>query len=162
MSRASNRPTWLLAVAGAVGLFIAVNVVLSVVALVAKLPDTPHTHATTDHITVGTVLWGNGSIISPPLYFMVVVGLLLWGVLARRKWLSIVSAVLLVVGTVVMAIDEFGGDGGLTKRPVIYSQSKWDLAQVLGWIFIVAAVGVVVSAAGWLATSARRAEPATG
>jgi hypothetical protein len=92
---------------------------------------------------------------------MVVVGLLLWGVLAKRKWLSIVSGVLLVVGTVVMAIDEFGGDGGLKRRPVIYSQSKWDLAQVLGWIFIVAAVAVVVSAVGWLSTSTRRPKPAT-
>jgi hypothetical protein len=144
---------WRGAVAVAVSLFVAVNVVLSVVALVAKLPDLPHTHATTDRISAGTVLWGDGSIVSPPLVFMVVVVLLLWGLLTARKWLSWASAILLVAGTLVMAIDEYAGDGGLKTRPALYGQSKWDLALILGWVFIVAAAGVVVTVIGWLATS---------
>jgi hypothetical protein len=144
---------WRSAFAGAVGVFIAVNVVLSVVALVAKLPDLPHTHATTDRIAVGTVLWGNGSIVSPPLLFMAVVAVLLWGALGHRRWLSRAGVALIVVGTLVMAIDEFAGDGGLKRKPALYSQSKWDLVLILGWIFIVAAAAVVASGAGWLATS---------
>jgi len=144
---------WRVAFAGAVGAFIAVNVVLCVVALLAKLPDLPHTHATTDRITVGTVVWGNGSIISPPLVFMVVLTVLLWAALGQRLWLSRASTLLIVVGTLVMAIDEFAGDGGLKKKPDLYSQSKWDLALILGWIFIVAAAAVVVSGVGRLATS---------
>jgi hypothetical protein len=145
---------WRRAFVCAVVLFIALNVVLSVVALAARLPDLPHTHATTDHITVATVLWGNGSIISPPLVFMAVLALLLWGFVKGPAWLSIASALLLVVGSAVMAIDEFAGDGGLKSRPALYSQSKWDLALTLGWIFIVAAAAVVVSGIGWLAASA--------
>ena len=144
---------WRQAVVGTVVLFIAVKVVLSFVALIAKLPDLPHTHATTDRITVGTVLWGDGSIVSPPLVFMGVLALLLWGTAARRTWLASASAVLIVVGTVVMAIDEYGGDGGLKRKPALYSQSRWDLAVTMGWIFIVAAAAVVVSSGGWLATS---------
>jgi hypothetical protein len=138
---------------GAVVLFIALNVALSVVALAAKLPDLPHTHATTDHITVATVLWGDGSIISPPLFFMLVLALLLWGFVKGPVWLSMASAVLIVVGTAVMAIDELSGDGGLRNKPALYSQSKWDLAVALGWIFIVAAGAIVVTGIGWLATS---------
>jgi hypothetical protein len=151
--------TWRSAFAGAVGVFIGVNVVLSVVALVVKMPDLPHTHATTDRITVGTVLWGDGSIVSPPLLFMVVVGLLLWGALGRRLWLSRASTLLIVLGALLMGIDEFAGDGGLKSKPALYSQSKWDLALILGWIFILAAVAVVVSGVGWLATSVGSARP---
>lgn len=146
---------WRVAVVGTVVLFIAVNVVLSLVAWRDKLPDLPHTHATTDRIGLETVLWGNGSIISPPLVFMVVLALLLWGVVTRRTWVSIVCAVLLVAGTLVMAIDEYTGDGGLKKRPALYSHSKWDLALALGWVFVVAAAAVVVSGVGWLATVGR-------
>ena len=145
--------SWRRSFVGAVICFIALNVVLSVVALAAELPDLPHTHATTDHITAGTILWGDGSIISPPLVFMAVLGLLLWGVVRGPTWLSIASAALIVVGTAVMAIDEFTGDGGLKRKPALYSQSKWDLALILGWIFIVAAGAVVVSGVAWLATS---------
>jgi hypothetical protein len=144
---------WRRALAGAVGVFILVNVVLSLVALVAKLPDLPHTHATTDRIATGTIIWGGGSIISPPLTFMVVLALLLWGALGRRPWLARACTVLIVVGTLVMAIDEFAGDGGLRSRPALYSQAKWDLALILGWIFVLAAAAVVVSGVGWLATS---------
>jgi hypothetical protein len=153
--------SWRRAFIRAVVLFMALNVVLSVVALVARLPDLPHTHATTDHISVSTVLWGNGSIISPPRFFMAVLALLLWGFVKGPAWLSIACAVLTVVATAVMAIDEFTGDGGLKNKPALYSQSKWDLALVLGWIFIVVAAAVVVSGAGWLATSvAGRRRPA--
>jgi len=148
---------WRRAAVGAVLLFIAVNVVLSLVAWPDKLPDLPHTHATTDRISLGTVLWGNGSIISPPLVFMAVVALLLWGALTDRKWLSRASAALIVVGAAVMAIDEYTGDGGLKKRPALYSHSKWDLALALGWVFIATAAAVVVSCMGWLATVGRRA-----
>lgn len=150
---------WRRAVVGTVVLFTALNVALSLVAWRDKLPDLPHTHATTDRISLGTVLWGNGSIISPPLVFMVVVALLLWGVVTRRKWVSIVSAVLLVAGTLVMAIDEYSGDGGLSKKPAVYSHSKWDLALALGWIFIAAAAAVVVSGVGWLAAARRGTNP---
>lgn len=145
--------SWRQAFVGTVVLFIAVNVVLSCVAFFAKLPDLPHTHATTDRITLPTVLWGTGSIVSPPLVFMVVLGLLLWGASTRRTWLASASAVLIVVGALVMAIDEYSGDGGLKGKPALYSRSKWDLALVLGWIFIVAAAAIVVSGAGRLAAS---------
>lgn len=154
---------WRRAFVGTVVLFIAVNVVVSLVALLAKLPDLPHTHATTDRITVGTVLWGDGSIVSPPLAFMVVVGVLLWCATRRQTWLAGASTLLIMVGTIVMAIDEFGGDGGLKNKPALYSRSKWDLALILGWIFIVTGVAVVVSGAGRLATSVgilRRPRPA--
>lgn len=154
---------WRQAFVGTVVLFIAANVVLSLVALLARLPDLPHTHATTDRITVETVLWGSGSIVSPPLVFMVVVVVLLWSATTRQAWLAAATTVLLVVGTIVMVIDEFGGDGGLKNKPALYSQSKWDLALILGWIFIVVGAAVVVSGAGWLATSVgtlRRPRPA--
>jgi hypothetical protein len=147
--------TWRRAVAGAVGLFIAVNVVLSLVALLAKLPDLPHTHATADRITVATVLWGDGSIVSPPLVFMVVFALLLWGAATERAWLSRSSVVLIVIGTLVMAVDEHSGDGGLKRKPALYSHAKWDLVLILAWIFILAAATVVASGVGWLVTTAR-------
>jgi len=150
---------WRGAFAGAVGVFVAVNVLLSVVALAAKLPDLPHTHATTDRLSIATVLWGGGSIISPPLVVMVVLALLLWAVLGRRPWLSRASAGLIVAGTLVMAIDEFAGDGGLKAKPALYSQTKWDLALSLGWIFIISAAAVVVTGVGWLATSIRNPRP---
>lgn len=138
-------------------MFVSVNVVLSAVALVAKLPDLPHTHATTDHISLGTVLWGNGSIISPPLAFMVVVGLLLWGAVSGRRWLSGACTSLIVLAVAVMAVDEYTGDGGLHNKPQLYSQAKWNLALTLGWVFIAAAAAVVASGLGRLAVTGRRA-----
>jgi hypothetical protein len=152
--------SWRRAVGYTVGLFIAVNVVLTLVAWLDKLPDLPHTHATTNRIGLGTVLWGNGSIISPPFVFMVVVALLLCGAVTTRTWLSRISAALLVAGMVAMAIDEYMGDGGLKTKPALYGQAKWDLAMALGWVFIAAAAAVVVTGAGLLGTSLRNA-PAT-
>lgn len=159
----SGRFSWLRAFVATVGVFVAVNVVLSVVALVAKLSDLPHTHATTDHIGVGTVLWGDGSIISPPFVFMAVVGLMLWGALSGRTWLSRICTSVIVLGVVVMAVDEYSGDGGLKSRPHLYSHAKRDLALALGWVFIAAAVFVTVSGLSWLVSTIvqRPAQPLT-
>jgi hypothetical protein len=127
----------------AVAVFIGYNVLVSVIGLIAKLPDVVSSGAKTDSITIGQVLYGNGTIMSPPLMFMIAAALLLWGARARRLVLASVCTTVLTLVTAVASLDEVEG---FSPRPVIYSLAKWDFAISLGVIF--AAIGVAVVASG--------------
>jgi hypothetical protein len=138
--------------------YIGVNVVVSLIGLLFKLPDLPATQATTDAITVGQVLVSPGTIVSPPLLFMLIAALLLWGVTSRMTWLSRACTILIALGAGTTAVDEYGG---LLLKPIQYSQGKWDLVLVLGSVFIAIAAVTAISGVAWLALSILRAPTRT-
>jgi hypothetical protein len=138
----------------AVAVFIGYNVLVSVIGLIVKLPDVVASGAKTDSITIGQVLYGNGTIMSPPLVAMVVGALLLWGARARRLLVACACTVVLALVTAVASLDEVEG---FSPRPVIYSVAKWDFAIALGVIFAVIGVAVVVSGIWYLSKSIRLA-----
>jgi len=136
----------------AVAVFIGYNVLVSVIGLIAKLPDVVASGAKTDSITIGQVLYGNGTIMSPPLLFMVAAALLLWGARARRLVIAGVCTTVLILVTAVASLDEVEG---FSPRPVIYSAAKWDFAITLGAVFAV--IGAALAAAGiWYLTKSIR------
>jgi hypothetical protein len=138
----------------AVAVFIGYNVLVSVIGLIAKLPDVAASGAKTDSITIGQVIYGNGTIMSPPLLAMVAAALLLWGARARRFLVACACTTVLTLITAVASLDEVEG---FSPRPVIYSAAKWDFAITLGVIFAVIGVAVVASGIWYLSTSTRLA-----
>jgi hypothetical protein len=135
----------------AVAIFIAYNVLVSVIGLIAKLPDVAASGAKTDSITIGQVLYGNGTIMSPPL-IMVAAALLLWGARAGRLVIACACTTVLTVVTAIASLDEVEG---FSPRPVIYTAAKWDFATAFGVIFAVIGVAVVVSGIRYLSKSIR-------
>lgn len=136
----------------AVAIFIAYNVLVSVIGLIAKLPDVAASGAKTDSITIGQVLYGNGTIMSPPLLTMVAAALLLWGARAGRLVIACACTAVLTVVAAIASLDEVEG---FSPRPVIYTAAKWDFAIALGVIFAVIGVAVVVSGIRYLSKSIR-------
>lgn len=136
----------------AVAIFIAYNVLVSVIGLIAKLPDVVVSGAKTDSITIGQVLYGNGTIMSPPLLTMVAAALLLWGARAGRLVIACACTTVLTVVAAIASLDEVEG---FSPRPVIYTAAKWDFAIALGVIFAVIGVAVVVSGIWYLSKSIR-------
>jgi hypothetical protein len=136
----------------AVAIFIAYNVLVSVIGLIAKLPDVVASGVKTDSITIGQVLYGNGTIMSPPLAAMVAGALLLWGARARRLVIAGACTTVLILVTAVASLDEVEG---FSPRPVIYTAAKWDFAIALGVVFAVIGVAVVVSGIRYLSNSIR-------
>jgi hypothetical protein len=129
-------------------------VLVSVIGLIAKLPDVVTSGAKTDSITIGQVLYGNGTIMSPPLVAMVAAALLLWGARARRFLVACACTTVLTLLTAVAGLDEVEG---FSPRPAIYAAARWDFALVLGVIFAVTGVAVVVSGIWYLVKSIRLA-----
>jgi hypothetical protein len=117
-----------------------------------KLPDVAASGAKTDSITIGQVLYGNGTIMSPPLLAMVAAALLLWGARVRRLVVACACTTVLTLLTAVASLDEVEGS---SPRPVIYTAAKWDFAIALGVIFAVIGVAVVVSGIRYLSKSIR-------
>ena len=138
----------------AVAVFIGYNVLISVIGLIAKLPDVVASGAKSDSITIGQVLYGHGTMMSPPLLAMVAAALLLWGARARRFLVACACTTVLTLVTAVATLDEVEG---FSPRPAIYSAAKWDFAITLGVIFAVIGVAVVASGIWYLSTSARLA-----
>jgi hypothetical protein len=142
-SRARRR-WFLVAVAGYIGW----NLVASIVGLIAKLPDLTTTHAHTDKISVGQVLVGSGTIMSPPLVAMVVVGLLAWtATTVSRAWLSRAATVLttlIFAGTLVAESTGFG------DKPALFSDGKWHLCIGLGIAFDLVALAAFVAGVLWM------------
>jgi hypothetical protein len=136
----------------AVAVFIGYNVLVSAIGLIAKLPDVVASGAKTDSITIGQVLYGNGTIMSPPLLTMVAAALLLWGARAGRLVIACVCTTVLTVVTAIASLDEVEG---FSPRPVIYTAAKWDFAIALGVIFAVIGVAVVASGIRYLSKSIR-------
>ena len=143
MGRGSARAafTW------AVAVFIGYNVLVSVIGLIARLPDVTASGAKTDSITIGQVLYGNGTIMSPPLVTMVAGALLLWGARAGRALIACAGTTVLIAVTALASIDEVEG---FSPRPVIYTAAKWDFAITLGVIFAVIGAAVVVTGIRYL------------
>lgn len=138
----------------AVAVFIGYNVLVSVIGLIAKLPDVAVSGAKTDSISVGQVLYGNGTIMSPPLLAMVAAALLLWGARAGRLVIVCACTTVLTLLTAIASLDEVEG---FSPRPVIYQAAKWDFAITLGVIFAVIGVTVVVTGIRYLSKSIRLA-----
>ena len=138
----------------AVAVFISYNVLVSVIGLIAKLPDVVASGAKTDSITIGQVLYGNGTIMSPPLLAMVPGALLLWGARAGRLLIACACTTALTLVTAIASLDEVEG---FSPRPLIFSAAKWDFAIALGVIFAVIGVAVVVTGIRYLSKSIRLA-----
>ena len=138
----------------AVAVFIGYNVLVSVIGLITKLPDVVASGAKTDSITIGQVLYGNGTIMSPPLLAMVAAALLLWGARAGRLVIACACTTVLTLVTAVASLDEVEG---FSPRPAIYTAARWDFAIVLGVIFAVIGVAVIVTGIWYLVTSIRLA-----
>jgi hypothetical protein len=139
---------------GAVAVFIGYNVLVSVIGLIAKLPDVVASGGATDSITIGQVFFGNGTVMSPPLLAMVAAALLLWGARAGRLVIACACTTVLTLVTAVASLDEVEG---FSPRPIIYSAAKWDFAITLGVIFAVIGVAVVASGIWYLSKSLRLA-----
>ena len=140
------------AFAWAVAVFIGYNVLVSVTGLIAKLPDVATSGARTDSITIGQVLYENGTIMSPPLVAMVVAALLLWGARVGRPVIAWAGTTVLTLLTAVASLDEVEG---FSPRPAIYSAAKWDFAIGLGVVFAVIGVAVVATGIWYLSKSIR-------
>jgi hypothetical protein len=136
----------------AVAVFIGYNVLVSVIGLIARLPDVTASGATTDSITIGQVLYGNGTIMSPPLVTMAAGALLLWGARAGRLLIACACTAVLVAATALASIDEVEG---FSPRPLIYTTGKWDFAIALGVIFAVIGAAVVVTGIRYLSKNIR-------
>jgi len=134
----------------AVVVFIGYNVLVSVIGLIAKLPDVVASGAKSDSITIGQVLYGNGTIMSPPLIAMVAAALLLWGARARRFLIACACTTVLALVTAVASLDEVEG---FSPRPALYSAAKWDFAITLGVVFAIIGVAVVASGIWYLGKS---------
>jgi hypothetical protein len=150
MGRGSPRTAF----AWAVAVFTGYNVLVSLIGLIAKLPDVVASGARTGSITIGQVLYGNGTIMSPPLLAMVAVALLLWGARARRFLVACACTTVLTLLTAVASLDEVEG---FSPRPAMYTAAKWDFAITLGVVFAVIGVAVVVCGIWYLGTSIRLA-----
>ncbi len=60
----------------AVWVWMGYNVLASLLGWIFGLPDIPNTHARNTDIALGQIVWSNGTIISPPLFVIVIAGLL--------------------------------------------------------------------------------------
>ena len=120
--------------------WIAANVVLTILGVLLRLGDSPVT--STREITLGRALLDSGTIVSPPLVFMVVAVALLWPAMARNRWAALVATALLAIGTTVVGWDT---QGGLHVRAPLYSSSDWNIVLVLGWLFVALSAALVVS-----------------
>jgi hypothetical protein len=135
----------------AVYVFIAYNVLASVVGLVVKIPDVTTTQTSVVHMTIVSVIFTSGTLVSPPLVWMVVLGLLLWGAVANRQWLSRAFALLSMLAIALLARAD--AQTILRGRPDLVSSSKWTLAVTIGWIFVGIAAVAVASGVTWLVRS---------
>jgi hypothetical protein len=122
--------------------YIGYNVVASIVGLIAKLPDVTSTHQKTTTITVGQFL-SDGTIVSPPLFLMVAAALLLWGATNRRAFIARTCTLALAVGVALTVIAEVTG---LSPRPSLFTEAKWNLAIAVGIIFAAFGAAVIVVA----------------
>jgi hypothetical protein len=144
----------------AVYVFIAYNLLASVVGLVVKLPDVTTTQTAVVHMTVFSVIFTSGTIVSPPLIWMVVLGLLLWGAAANRSWFS--KACTLVSMFAIALLAWADAKTILRGRPDLISSSKWTAAVIIGWIFVGIAVVAVASGISWLVHSLARRRVSVG
>jgi hypothetical protein len=131
--------------------FIAYNVLASVIGLVVKIPDVTTTQTSVVHMTVFSVIFSSGTLVSPPLIWMAVLGLLVWGAAANRPWLSRVCTVLSMLAIALLARAD--AQTILRGRPDLISSSKWNLAIVIGWISVGIAAVAVASGITWLVRS---------
>jgi hypothetical protein len=127
--------------------YIGYNVIATLAGIIARLPDVTTTHATTDQVPLGQVIFPDGTIISPPLIFMVLAALLLWGVISNRKALGAACASLLILGAALTSIAEVTGLG---NRPSLFSPAKWHVAVVAGTIYGVIGLAVVITGVAFL------------
>lgn len=134
-------PPGLRAFYGASFAYIGYTVVISLIGLLATFPD--KSHVASAHVTLGQVVFGYGTIMSPPLYFMAVIGLLLWGASAQSARLSRSSVALTVIGVLYSALVGISVLAG--GHPDTYSIGKWAVALVLGVGFLVASAAVVAA-----------------
>jgi hypothetical protein len=132
--------------------YVAFTVVVSIIGLWAKLPDLPATHAHTDRITVAQIMFTDGTIMSPPLVTMLIVGFLLWGAVAESLIAQRICTTLLVLGVGLSTVDEAIG---FAHRPALYASAKWSLAVTIGAIFVVIGTAVVVAGIAWAYSSFR-------
>jgi hypothetical protein len=131
--------------------YIAWNVVVSIIGLIVKLPDLPAAETHADRLTLGQVVADTGTIMSPPLALMILVGLLAWASTNSRAWVSraATAATVLLVGLSVVAEST-----GFGEKPTTYSSGKWHLCIALGTVFDV--LGVAVLLTGVLSAIASR------
>jgi hypothetical protein len=130
--------------------YIGWNVVVSIVGLIAKLPDLPASHAHTDRLTFGQVLAGNGTIMSPPLVLMIIIGVLVAASTSSRAWISRGAAALTALLVGLSVIDE---TTGFSDKPALYSTGKWHLCIALGTVFDILGIAVVITGVLWAIAS---------
>jgi hypothetical protein len=127
--------------------YIATCVLISIVGAFAKLPDLPQTLAHTDKLTISQVLVGNGTIMSPPLVFMIAFGVLLWAATLSRVWIARATTVILMLVVGISAIDE---TEGFNDKPTLSSIGKWHLSLALGTVFDIVALALIITGILWL------------
>lgn len=127
---------------GAALVYIAYNILLSIVGLIVQLPDLTSTHAHTDHITVSQIAFSTGTIMSPPLFLVAIIGALTLVAAVRQPWLSAIGTALTVVAITFTGVEEATG---LSTRPTLISPAKWDLVLVLSVVFVVVAASVLAT-----------------
>jgi len=119
------------ALAAAVAMWMAVTVIVSLLAWLFAWGDSPVIHTT--HVSMAQVLLTAGSVVSPPLITIVLAGLFLWWALSRHVWVSRTGIVLLLVG---IALTGWDTAGGLHVRAPGYGAAKWDAVLVIGWAYV--------------------------
>jgi hypothetical protein len=121
--------------------YIGYNILASIIGVIAKLPDVTTTHQKTTNIAVGQFL-SDGTIISPPLFLITLIALLLWATTSRRRLVARTCTLLVVIGVGLTVIAELSG---LSPRPSLFTAGKWDLAIAVGFVFGVFGATVIAT-----------------
>ncbi len=128
--------------------WIAANAVITAAGVVFGLGDTPVTGTTS--ISWTGALFTGGTIVSPPLIFMAIAGVLLWGASSTSLRVTRIATVLLVIGIAIIAFDT---QGGLHAQAPQYSDQRWYAAVVLGWTFVAISAVAIIAGIAHLITS---------
>jgi uncharacterized membrane protein len=135
--RANPRDSFILATIAYIGY----NVLASIIGVIAKLPDVTTTHQKTTNVTLGQFL-SDGTIVSPPLFLMIPIALLLWATTGRRRLVRRICTLLVMIGAGLTVLAELTG---LSPRPSIFTAAKWDLVIAVGIVFAVFGVAVIAT-----------------
>jgi FtsH-binding integral membrane protein len=158
----TNPREWNTRFLAAAWLFVAFNLVGTIVGWLAALPASNGRHGNVHHVGRQAVT-GNGTALSPPLFITVILGLCVLAAARSGGWPGRIGAALtfLFAGFYVSA----GELGELTTNTSPLTGAKWDLVLALGALGIAIAALTLVTGLRTLAGSLSRrarAEAASG
>ncbi len=130
-----------------ISIWIAAVLVMDIVALFVKnLGDTVHHRPI--RVSAGSLV-KYGTIVTPPLLFVVGVVALSGLVSLSNKWATRGGTIVLVLWMLLIGIG-VGLQGAVGNRASQYTPGHWDTVMALGWIVVIFSVPVVVAGVVYL------------